>query len=259
MPVSITLDNLLYTRLSQQPNGEFTDKFLGKDFSARFIIPGYRQHVRNYYADIIEGSLEQECQKIGMDLPFEHFGMKIKFAKPLEVSLYDTNLHINPGLCQLVDRVGPVVLQNVHLESQVRSYGHRNRFPHLQFHIDRSAQQEARHSMYTRDPFDDEQKHPRTSSTLFIANIVAHLQSLKEGITTRATAENIITTRLIFEKENMEEAIGKVILEQRWDEPEGTGEICMIDNVSVLHASYYRDAQRSGYKIGVRYLTGIAA
>lgn len=51
--------------------------------------------------------------------------------------------------------------------------------------------------------------------------------------------------------------IGHVVFEQTWIEPEGTGEIAIIDNATVLHASYYRNASVLGYPIGVRYLAGL--
>lgn len=256
MATSINFGKQLYDRLSAQPENSLKDRYQNIEYNANLVIPNYRMKIENYYADIIQSSLAKECETSGISMPFNHFGLVIKFEKPTEVSLYDERLNIHSGLCDLISAAGPIIFQNAYLETAVRDYGHRNRFPHLQFHIDRSAKQEARHSMYTRDPFDAEQKHPRTSSTLFISNIVAHLQALKEGTVTRESAEEIITTRLIFEKEDMQKAIGNVILEQAWNQEEGTGEICIIDNISVLHASYYRDAQRSGYKIGVRYLSG---
>lgn len=43
-----------------------------------------------------------------------------------------------------------------------------------------------------------------------------------------------------------------MVLEQRWDEPEGIGEIA-----TMLHASYYCNLNALGYRIGVRYLAGI--
>jgi len=47
--------------------------------------------------------------------------------------------------------------------------------------------------------------------------------------------------------------MGTIFLEQRWDAPDGCGDICMIDNRSVLHSSYKR-ASDHGYRIGARYL-----
>lgn len=242
--------------LLERPESPLPGNVNGNKYKANILIAHYRQNVEKHYRDIIKGSLASECQNANMLLPFEHLGVQIHFDNATEVDLYDAELMINPGLCELVRQAGIVVFQNVYLQSTVREYGHRNRFPHLQFHIDRSAKQKERYSMYTRDPFDQEQKYPRTSSTLFIANIVGQLQGIKEGKIDRNTGENIITTSPFFEQEPMDELIGKVVLEQRWDQAEGIGEIAIIDNATLLHASFYRDALRSGYKIGVRYLAG---
>lgn len=45
-----------------------------------------------------------------------------------------------------------------------------------------------------------------------------------------------------------------VILEHAWNEPQGTGEISIIDNITCLHASYYPRVYEPGYKIRVRYV-----
>lgn len=58
----------------------------------------------------------------------------------------------------------------------------------------------------------------------------------------------------IFKQTAMNKVIGKVVLEHRWDEPVGIGEISMLDNRNSLHASYLRDKLKHGYRIGVRYL-----
>jgi len=228
-------------------------------YTANLMIAHYHKNIGEHYSSIIQGSLDQECQRVHMPRCFEHFGVSIQFEKPMEVNLYNDKLVIHSGLCELISQVGIVTLKNVYLASAVRSYGHRNRFPHLQFHIDRGANQSERYSMYTRDPFCEEQKFPRTASTLFVPNCVAHLQELKEGTVRRDEGSRVITSTRLFENEDVSEISGKVILEQRWDQPEGVGEIAMIDNATVLHASYYRDALRSGYRIGVRYLGGLAA
>ena len=38
---------------------------------------------------------------------------------------------------------------------------------------------------------------------------------------------------LLFEKEDMEDIFGNIVLRQPWNEPEGTGEIAIIDNATV--------------------------
>jgi len=242
----------LRTNPEQVINGNIS----GHSYLVTILIPDYQQRVRTYYADVLNSDLDKECQMLGIPQCPDHFGILIRFSNPTEISLYDQNGVIYDGLCELISEFGTVIFHNVFFESAIRSYGHRNRFPHLRFHVDRNKGQEARYSMYARDPFDAEQKHPRTSSTLFIPNIVAHLQGVKEGSVDQATADGVTSSSVLFEKQAMDQLLGNIILEQRWDEPTGTGEISIIDNATVLHASYYRDAQRSGYKIGVRYLAG---
>ena len=60
--------------------------------------------------------------------------------------------------------------------------------------------------------------------------------------------------RLNVETADLAESIGNVVLEQAWHAPPGTGEITILDNRSVLHASYYARPENRGYPIGVRYL-----
>ncbi|MBI3773414.1 MAG: hypothetical protein HY272_12030, partial [Gammaproteobacteria bacterium] len=226
-------------------------------YTAKIGITYYKQKIACHYASLIQGSLEQECRLAEIECGFEHFGVIVRFESPVEVLLYDDALTINRGLCDIIARVGPVILRNVYLTSAVRSEGHRNRFPHLRFHIDRNPLQPTRYSMYTRDPYDAEQRYPRTASTLFTANIVSHLQGIKEGDVVRGIDKGVRASAPLFEKEDMSGVISNIVLEQRWDEPESTGEIAMIDNATALHASYYRDIVQKGYRIGVRYLAGI--
>jgi hypothetical protein len=44
------------------------------------------------------------------------------------------------------------------------------------------------------------------------------------------------------------------MVELGWRAPEGVGEISLIDNRTVLHASYYARPELEGYPISVRYL-----
>jgi len=244
------------TRLLNNPRQESCGVINGVEYTAQIAIPNYRKNIENYFSEILQGNLQNECAQFGVTLNFDHFGLVIKFKKPIELNLYDEELNLPVGLSDIIAKVGPIILKNAYFESSAREYGHRNRFPHLQFHIDRSERQTTRYSLYTRNPFDEEQKHPRTASTLFIANIAANLQALKQNSIDRNSHKGQITSQLLFENESMDTVLGNVVLEQAWNEPEGIGEIAMIDNATVLHASYYRDAAHSGYKIGVRYLAG---
>lgn len=257
MTLSIPFDLHWLARLEHAPDTVLCDSAQGQAYSAKIAIPRLRQNIERHFANVIQGSLEQECRVAEIEFGFEHFGVVIRFDQPTEVQLYNDEMTIHRSLCDIIAKVGPVIFKNAYLTSAVRSYGHRNRFPHLQFHIDRNSRQTTRYSMYTRDPFDDEQRFPRTASTLFAANIVGHLQGIKDGSVTRHEHTGTRASAPLFESENMATVINQVILEQRWDEPEGTGEIAVIDNATLLHASYYRNLNTLGYRIGVRYLAGI--
>ena len=106
---------------------------------------------------------------------------------------------------------------------------------------------------YTRDPYDKEQKYPRKASTLFIDNSVAYLQSLSE-LKNNSKESGRRGHYNIFEQCEVTELFGNVILEQSWGAPEGVGEICIINNNCVLHASYKHGVEH-GYFIGARYLS----
>ncbi|MBT3559050.1 MAG: hypothetical protein HN644_04765 [Rhodospirillales bacterium] len=57
----------------------------------------------------------------------------------------------------------------------------------------------------------------------------------------------------LFGREEADSVIGAYVIEHIWDAPPGTGEICMFDNRTVLHASFHRK-MNPGYKIAVQYL-----
>lgn len=222
-------------------------------YHARIAIPFYKQRISAFYHDIINNELNSFCDHIEISCPNDHFGLIIDMENPTEMVLHDQNMLLDKGLRKIIARVGPVIIKNAHLDAPSRKHGHRNRFPHLNFHIDRSVNQPTQYSLFTRDPFDEEQQYPRTSSTLFTANIVAHLQGIREGLVNPLTDKGMRTNYTLF-NDTIQDVIGDLVLEHRWDEPEGTGEISILDNRTVLHASYYRNPHEKGYKIGVRYL-----
>ena len=135
------------------------------------------------------------------------------------------------------------------MSEECRAGGQRNIFPDLQFHYDRSPLQENRFSLFSRDPFDPVQRLPRESSTLILPNLAAYLQAVREG---RAPEAGEQAKYSIFGSTELDPLIGDILLELPWDAPEGAGELCIFDNRTVYHASYYREAK--GYPIGVRYL-----
>jgi hypothetical protein len=105
-----------------------------------------------------------------------------------------------------------------------------------------------RYSLFCRDPFDPVQREPRGSSTLILPNRAVYLESLLEG----AAEHEFRAQYTLFRGERLSPLIDDILIEQRWDTPAGTGEVCVFDNRNVMHASYY--AHEAGYPIGVRYL-----
>jgi len=240
--------------LINRPVDTITGDYCGKKYTAKLIITDYAAHISAHYSDIIKGDLFGFCAQSEVPFNFVHFGVVIEFTDAAELILHDDESTLDDGLRELIGAVGAVIIKNAYMTDKLRKIGHRNRFPHLNFHIDRTANQPTHYSMYARDPFDEEQQHPRTSSTLFIPNIVGHLQGIREGLVDPLNDKGVRSTYRLFEKSPVSDLINDLIIEHRWDEPHGVGEISMLDNITLLHSSYYRDASETGYKIGVRYL-----
>lgn len=251
--MSLDLTNDL-TQLFANPHGSVIGSYSGKSYKLKFAIPDYATHVASYYADLIPDNLHALSQRVEIPFNFTHFGLICEFNEAIELNLHDEEMNLDVKARTLVDRAGPVMFRNAYFSNQMRDMGHRNRFPHLSFHVDRSTNQPTPYSIFTRNPFDKEQVEPRTASTAFVANIVAYLQLVREGQCDPATEKGPRTLYNIFGSTDMSEVLGKIVLEQAWNEPRGTGEICIQDNRTVQHASYYRDATRNGYRIGVRYV-----
>jgi hypothetical protein len=240
--------------LQNQPYLNIHGMYQDIPYSAAIAIPNYRERLIEHYALLLKNGLEQFCQQVEIPFLYRHYGLVIRFAKPAELELHDPRGTLDEGLAGIIVRTGPVIIRNACLHAGIREAGHRNRFPHLNFHIDRSENQPTQYSMYTRDPFDPEQRFPRTSSTLFVPSIVGPLQAALQGDQSMRTRKGRLNTYSIFMDEDCSKLMNNIILEHSWDEPEGIGEISMLDNRTTLHASYYRDTVNKGYKIGVRYL-----
>ena len=241
-------------KLLNTPSFTLYGQFQHLPYMAKIAIPEYRDRLTAYYVDVVGNQLSSFCEKVEITFNYRHYGIIIHFDRPAELALHDNDGVLDEGLRYLIAQTGPVIMKNAYMTAALRDPGHRNRFPHLNFHIDRSLNQPTQYSFYTRDPFDAEQKYPRTSSTLFVPSIVGHLQAIKEGNESLREQKGLLSTYTIFKNEEQEAIRSQVILEHRWDEAEGTGEISMLDNRTTLHASYYRDHEKLGYKIGVRYL-----
>lgn len=224
-------------------------------FKASVLIANYPSKICSHYNLKSVAALAKRCHEAQIEVPFQHFGILIEFKKATQLPLFDQSGVLDEGMRLLIGVFGVVIIRNAFLDSYGRSVEHRARFKHLSFHRDRDPSHASRFSLYTRSPFCEEQRAPRTSSTLFAANIVAHLQIQREQpLLTRETG--VRTHYEIFGGEAVGSMVGEIIAEHAWDRPTGVGEISMLDNLTALHSSFYQNPfERSSYRIGVRYLS----
>ncbi len=239
--------------LMSNPEEPVAAQFGGCRFTARIAIPDYPGQVAAHYREMIRGSVEEFSKSLHVPLGFKHFGLVCSFATPTQLDLYQGDV-LCDALKELVRCFGPVFLENVVLPKHQRDDGHRGRFQDLNFHIDRSARQHTQYSLYSRNPDDPEQREPRTASTLFIPNLVAHLQDCRERSVPVTPCEELPNNHTLFKDEDLSDLIGKIIFEQAWAAPAGTGEIGVQFNPQIRHASWYRGRTIKGWPIAVRFL-----
>ncbi len=215
--------------------------FEGAGCSAHIAVPDYDEHLARHYK---RGA--GECRKA---LGFSHFGVVVDFDRPVELKVHDDG-GLDENLRMLLDHFGPVLLRNVQLPAGDRTSAQRNIFPSLKFHIDRGRLQAEQISMFWRDPRDPIQVAPRSSSTLIMPNHAAYLQALDEN----HGEHDFKSSYEFFGDTDASALIGKVLFELPWNAGHGVGEIALLDNRKVMHASYYPRASDKGYPISVRYL-----
>lgn len=237
--------------LAVNPQRVIEGKINGSNYQARVAIPDYAGAIARHYS--CAGELDAICRRTSVDFDHRNFGFVCEFDRPIELDLYDQDYTLDDGVREIVRRFGPVIIRNAQLPADGDGEPQRNIFSNLNFHFDRGSNQPTQYSLFTRDPHDPVQRQPRTSSTVFAANIVAHLQYAREQ---RRRPEDVTwqTRYDIFLKDIQEALHGDVVLEHDWSAPEGVGEISLLYNRTVLHASYYRNSTAKGYPISVRYL-----
>ena len=225
-------------------------------YQLSFIISEYKGKILAHYNKFIGGDLIALCNEA--DIPyafvFDHLGLLAECTQKSELPLHNSAMQLNERLKPLIEKFGVVVFRNAYLSSDIIDMCHRNNFPHLNFHRDRGELHENGYSLYTRNPFDALQKDPRKASTLFIDNAVAYLQGKVEKLIKDDEKGRRGHYSIFTQVESIEHLLGDIILEQRWAAPAGVGEICMINNKTVLHSSY-KHGDDHGYRIGARYLS----
>jgi hypothetical protein len=240
--MAIGLDPAALAALQRDPRAPVAGRMNGSAYSARVEIPDYGARIERHYG--------RRPSTLNMDFPFRHFGLSIAFETPVELAVHDDARRLDAGLRAVLGRFGAVTLVNACLPARARTSDQRNVFQSLSFHIDRGRTQDDNISLFWRDPLDPVHRRPRSSSTLVLANAAAYLQAVKEG---HGEHEFKLLYQL-FEDEEIAPLLGEVMVELGWRAPEGVGEIALVDNRTVLHASYYARPTLKGYPIAVRYL-----
>ena len=250
----IKFNNKDIASLIHHPHEVIEGNIYGNQYTLRVAIPNYVNNILKHYLSVNNDALDQIYESTDITLDHKHFGLVCEFDNPLEASIHDDEMKLDIHLRDIIDNYGPLILKNIFLDSNHRNVGHRNRFPHLNFHRDRNTSSPTPYSLFSRDPFDSEQSEPRTSSTLFIPNITAYLQCLQEKKYDQIKGCALIQNCELYLQEDVGSLINEIVLESSWSEPHGTGEISILDNRTVLHASYYQNITTKSYRIGVRYL-----
>lgn len=241
--------------LERDPSRSFIGRLNGVSYKLHVAIPTYADNVAAHYTQGDRKALAAICERVDLPLDFEFFGLVCTFEEPIELCMYDGEKVMDDNVRRLIERFGAIIVKNAFLNTRRDQDGHKAKFQHLNFHYDRGPHQDEQHSLYSRDPSDPDQVAPRESSTLFIANIVACLQTMKEARTEVVPeGQGQLGSYQLFKNEHVGDLIDRIVVEHRWDEPHGTGEISSLNNRTALHSSYYRNASQTSYRIAVRYL-----
>lgn len=251
---TLKLDSNVIYQLLSNPYHQVNTEINGDKATLQIAIPDYNKNLLAFYGDQILPDFATAQQRAGIDFNTKHFGLIIRFEQAAVIQMHDQQLQLLGDSKELIRLFEAVIIRNVQVDEASRDIGHRNRFPHLNFHRDRNSSQPTPYSLYTRDPQDSEQQKPRISSTLFASNIIGYLQCTRERNFEHIKHKGTQSHYNIFHHEQMADVLNNVVLEHRWDEPIRVGEISMLDNRTTLHASYLRQPNQHGYRIGVRYL-----
>ncbi|MDQ7050253.1 MAG: hypothetical protein Q9M92_12265 [Enterobacterales bacterium] len=230
------------------------NKRASHDYQIEIQIPNYPHFISKHYQALLQQDPKMLCQQANIPnaFGFYYFGIRICLNQSANLYLHDQNMDLIAEIKQLIDRFGVVSFINCELDQEIRDLNHFNNFAHLNFHRDRHDIHDNHYSMYTRSPRVKEQQAPRTASTLFIDNAIAYLQGRVEGLFD-GHEQGRRGKYEIFHNQNLQNLFGTLFLEQAWNAPTGNGEICIIDNKTLLHSSY-KQGSDPGYRIGARYL-----
>lgn len=249
-------DEALLKRLAGKPEAQIRGEYHGIGYTVKIAIPHILARITAHYKDLLDGrSLRDLAVDLETAQPFDHFGLVCSFDAPVNLPVFGEDMCLAQDLCMAEDAFGPIVFRNASANVPGVSAPQTNIFAHLKFHFDRGVTQPERYSLFLRDAACPTQHAPRGSGTVIVPNVVAYLQALKETGHRDEAKGMLHSSRKLFETEDIRPLKGEIMFEQAWDAPAGTGEVTILDNRSVLHASCYPDAKTPGYPIGVRYLS----
>ncbi|MBT3766322.1 MAG: hypothetical protein HN578_13805 [Rhodospirillales bacterium] len=251
MSFQLNLSSKDIKTLRQNPRTSLDLRSEGCSFRVSVAIPYYKKNIEAHYGKSKDFQFNRICENADIPFDFEHFGLACEFKQPTQILLFNEQYVLEDGPRKLAETFGPLIIRNASAVVGEQDASQRNIFPHLSFHVDRGRDHENQYTCLFRDPKDSIHHKPRGTSTVVIANIVAYLQSVKESpAAVREKGRKALYE--IFDSENLESAMGDIMLRQPWDAPDGTGEFCIVDNRTTLHASYH--SPRKDYAIGARYL-----
>ncbi|NQU68898.1 MAG: hypothetical protein HQ514_00025 [Rhodospirillales bacterium] len=243
-----------FEQLLSWPSDKIEGSLRGIPYTAHIALPKYNEAIYHHFRGIIPDGLPAACSQADISFGLPKFGLVVNFQSMAEIPVHGEDMMLDDGIRSLVAQFGPVILRNAVMSQNARVRFHRNIFPHLRFHVDRGPTASNQYSCFTRDPDDADQRPPRASSTLFMANIVAWLEMVRSGLSAPGDERGTRPSYDLFDGADMSRLLGKIVLEQPWSEPAGTGEIVVLDNRTTLHATYHKDGETKGYRIGARYL-----
>ncbi|NQV56711.1 MAG: hypothetical protein HQ503_12700 [Rhodospirillales bacterium] len=239
----------IITNLKAAPTRTLSGQLFGKPADFKICITGHNGTVAAHYKSKLAGGYTQAEASARSLSHFDNFGLRVVFGAASEIILCDAELTLETNIRALVEAFGAVFLANARTAPIKNDVLQKNIFSGLAFHVDRAPTQPNQYSVYTRDPRDPAQKMPRRTSTLFAPRRTIYLQGIADGFD---PAKLTGSAKLdLFGDDNMADVLNKVVLEQSWKAPEGTGEIGIIDNRTLMHASYHPGEK--DYQIGTRY------
>ncbi len=229
-------------QLIENPSRTIRSTIAGKSFSYHIVIPDIAKEIAQEFSEI------PPTNSLISQMPFKHFGLMIEFDQQVELDVFSADLILAAHLKFILIKFGVCMIKNIKLVNHSDAKMQKNIFPDLVFHVDRGSHFSNQYSLFYRNPADPEHAQPRQTTTLIMPNAAAELQGTREGI----WAESAAISCKLFREVSPEAAIDHYVVEQKWNGPTGTGEICFFDNRTVLHASYHHG--NLGYPICVQYL-----